>query len=108
MSPSVNELMLPAPPLRPPMRLVPPHTSMRLLPRLAMVLSSSAWVPWPTETMMITAAMPMITPSAVSTLRIQLPRTANIAISAMSVNPTRCGFADCGQGPLAATDLFMR
>jgi hypothetical protein len=55
-------------------------TSMRFEPSREMVSSSWAWVPWPTETMMITAAMPMITPRAVKVLRNQLPRSANTAM----------------------------
>ena len=59
--------------------------SRRLEPRPETILSISACVPWPTDTMMITAAMPMITPSEVSALRIQLPRSAKTAVRKVSV-----------------------
>ena len=48
-------------------------------------MSISAWVPWLMETITITAAMPMITPSEVNALRIQLPRRAKNAVRRMSV-----------------------
>src|SRR5690606_5610253 len=54
--------------------------SRRCEPRPATILSISAWVPWPTDTITITEAMPMITPREVSALRIQLPRSANNAV----------------------------
>ena len=50
--------------------------SRRCEPNPETILSISAWVPWPIDTITMTAAMPMITPSEVSALRIQLPRSA--------------------------------
>ena len=58
--------------------------SSRFEPSPDTILSISACVPCPTETITITAAMPMITPSEVSALRIQLPRSANTAVRRMS------------------------
>jgi hypothetical protein len=58
-------------------------------------LSISACVPWPTDTITMTAAMPMITPSEVSALRIQLPRNAKTAVRRTSMKfmpaPRRMG-----------------
>ena len=48
-------------------------------------MSISACVPCPTDTITITAAMPMITPSEVSALRIQLPRRAKTAVRRTSM-----------------------
>jgi hypothetical protein len=79
------ELMRTPPPPRP----APGDTSRRLEPRPDTILSISACVPCPTDTITITAAMPMITPSEVSALRIQLPRSEKIAVRRMSAKVIR-------------------
>src|SRR5207342_3133823 len=61
-----------------------PPISRRLEPSPETSLSISACVPCPTDTITITAAMPMITPSEVSALRNQLPRRAKTAVRRIS------------------------
>jgi hypothetical protein len=78
-SSSVRLAALPAPPRTGPWRDEAENTSSRFEPRREIMVSSSDWVPRPTETITITAAMPMITPSAVRMLRSQLPRSENTA-----------------------------
>src|SRR5690606_18190477 len=73
------------PPLR---RATLGEMSSRCDPSPATILSISACVPCPTDTITITEAMPMITPSEVSALRIQLPRSANRAVRRTSLNFT--------------------
>ena len=50
------------------------------VPALRMRLSIEDWAPWPMATMTMTAATPMIIPSAVSAVRIALRRRAVTAI----------------------------
>src|SRR5690606_38288829 len=61
----------------------------------------SACVPCPTDTITITEAMPMITPSDVSALRIQLPRRANRAVRRTAVG---CMGRESGVGGLVGRD----
>ena len=90
MSPSVRVKKLLALMRTPPMLREPcgPMSSF-CAPSPASWRSISAWVPWPTDTITITAAMPMITPSEVRALRIQLPRRAKIAVRSTSMKLMR-------------------
>ena len=69
----------------------PGRTISRLLPRLATLSPTSAVVPCPSVTMVMTAATPMVTPSTVSidrsALRQMAPTASLIDSSSMRVTP---------------------
>src|SRR5262245_45192852 len=65
---------------RPPRRRVAGSTLMTFVPRLANWLCTSMLALWPTETMVVTAAMPITTPSTVRPARILFLASARKAI----------------------------
>src|SRR5574343_1230283 len=80
----VRVMREPPPKRTPPAREAPELMSSRLAPRPDTSFSISFWVPCPTETITITAAMPMMTPSEVRALRSQLPRKEETAVEKVS------------------------
>ena len=77
--PRTSALALPRPPNTPPERLLPANTMSRFCPRAATWLSMRARAPLPAATIATTEATPMMIPSAVSTERSLLRRSARTA-----------------------------
>jgi hypothetical protein len=82
----VSVIREPEPNRTPPERDDPELMSNRLAPSPDTIFSISFWVPCPTDTITMTAAMPMITPSEVNALRSQLPRREETAVRKVSIH----------------------
>jgi hypothetical protein len=84
----VSVLALPPPMLTPPSERAPGKTSITFWPSRFTCSSTSARAPWPRPTIVITAATPMMTPSAVSIVRIMLRRSARTEMTGIAVHFT--------------------
>src|SRR2546423_1299049 len=70
----------------PPLLMVPAPTYSRLEPMAAMRCCTCCCAPWPSATMAITAATPMMMPSIVSVERILLRASARSAIRIVAIS----------------------
>ncbi len=73
-------MLLPAPKLKPPLAAEPGRISRLLAPRLAIAREFIVDTPLPISIIAITAAMPMMMPSVVSTERMMFRRNACSAV----------------------------
>src|SRR5215216_2849812 len=105
-SEAFSEVALPAPVRAPPDDELPGMMVKRLVPRPCSWLLTEALAPWPSATMAMTAATPMMMPSVVSTLR---PLLACSAASAegivcktrMLLRPAAGGSANMAKGSVS-------